>query len=339
MEHAIMCPQCNAPLVAHPFARSVVCSYCGAMVRFDESSVSAVLFHEAFRIWNSPQTYGFSSWDSLGESHWSLNRLISQGETSDVYFGQRARWPTELVILKILRDPQNSQQLDNEWEVLQHLHGSTAQGADTFTTLLPQLVSHGKISAGQFTGRQANIFRWESGFRHNLAEVIHAYPQGIPPRSSIWVWRRILETLSFIHASGMVHGAVLPSHLLIQENEHGIRLIGYSRAGQKGEKVKVPSTEFESFILEASRSLKTLTTQLDLMMSARCMAALLGGESITVSLPASVPPQLAEVIIRVALIDPEAGSSEEAWSIREELGRVADNVFGPPQFCPIIMPS
>jgi primosomal protein N' len=49
MEHAIMCPQCNAPLAPHKFARSIVCPYCGATVRLDEASVSAAPFHEAFR--------------------------------------------------------------------------------------------------------------------------------------------------------------------------------------------------------------------------------------------------------------------------------------------------
>jgi hypothetical protein len=339
MEHAIMCPQCNAPLVVHPFASTVICSYCGATVQLDESSVSATLFHQAFHVWNSPQTYGFPSWISLGESHWAIDHLIAKGEISDVYFGQRARWPTELVVVKILRDPQDSRQLDNEWESLERLHGSTTQGAETFTTMLPQLVKHSLISAGQFAGNQVSIFRWESGFRHTLAEVIQAYPKGIPPRISIWVWRRILEILFFIHASGMAHGAVLPSHLLVQDNEHGIRLIGYSFAGQQGQKIKAFSPESESIDPDLSRAEVALAPQLDLKMSARCIIAVLGGEPATASLPATVPSPLAELIKRIALIDLDTTSGEDAWSIREELGRIADRVFGPPRFCPIMLPS
>jgi predicted amidophosphoribosyltransferase len=129
MEHAMMCPQCNAPLTPHRFTRSVVCSYCGATVQLDESSVSAAQFHEAFRAWNSPTTYQISSWISIGDRHWALEKRIAQGDTSDVYTARLARWPTELVIVKVLRDHRRDSGLfDNEWHVLQALQQSILQG-------------------------------------------------------------------------------------------------------------------------------------------------------------------------------------------------------------------
>ena len=95
-----MCPQCNAPLTPHRFARSIVCSYCGTTVRLDESAVSASIFHEAFRVWNSPMSYQIPSWISIGDSHWALEKLIAQGDISDVYTARLARWPTELADLE-----------------------------------------------------------------------------------------------------------------------------------------------------------------------------------------------------------------------------------------------
>src|SRR5512133_1568213 len=175
MEHAIMCPQCNAPLAPHKFARSVVCSYCGATVQLDEASVSAELFHTAFRVWNSPQSYQIPSWFSVGESHWALGECIANGDLSDVYKGERARWPTELVTIKLLRDHQNLALFDNEWEVLQALQHSDAPGADMFTALIPRPVLHGDISAGSNAGKRVNIFRQASGFRYTFDEVLRAY--------------------------------------------------------------------------------------------------------------------------------------------------------------------
>lgn len=339
MERAIMCPQCNAPLAPHQFARSIVCSYCGTTVQLDESSVSAAIFHEAFRVWNSPEFYQIPSWVSIGESHWALDKFIAHGEISDVYSGQRARWPTELVIVKLLRDHQEIALFDNEWEALQVLQRSDAPGADNFTTLIPQPIMHGDITTGSHAGKRVNIFRWASGFRHTFDEVLQAYPHGIPPRASIWIWRRILEVLSFLHGSGMVHGAVLPSHLLVQENEHGVRLVGYGSAGQFGEKLRAISHRFESFYPQPTRSLSTLTAQLDLTMSARCMVAILGGNPEAGSLPATVPVRLAGIVQRIALTDPASSAREDAWTIREELGVIAKEVFGLPQFIPIVMPS
>jgi PriA DNA helicase Cys-rich region (CRR) domain len=339
MVSAIMCPQCNAPLAPHRFAQSIVCSYCGATVRLDESSVSASLFHEALRVWNSPASSQFSSWISMGGRHWALEKLIAQGHISDVYTARLARWPTELAILKLLRDRQDIELFDNEWDALQILQKSDAPGADTFTMLMPQPILHGDISEGSFAGQRVSIFRWASGFYHTFDDVIRAYPQGIPPRASIWIWRRILEILSFIHASGMAHGAVLPAHLLIQENEHGVRLVGYNCTGRLNEKLRNVSPGYESFYPKTAQSSLTLTAPLDLVMSARCIVASLGGKPETASLPKTIPALLAGIVRRIALSDPAGSVSEDAWTIREELGKIATKVYGPSTFIPIVMPS
>ena len=206
--------------------------------------------------------------------------------------------------MKLLRDRQDAELFDNEWNALQMLQKSDARGADTFTMLLPQPILHGDITAGPFAGQRVSIFRWASGFQHTFDEVIQAYPQGIPPQASIWIWRRILEVLSFIHASGMAHGAVLPAHLLIQENEHGVRLVGYSFAGRLSEKLRTVSHGYEFFYPKPAQSWSTLTAQLDLAMSARCIAAILGGNPETASLPQTVPAQLAGIVQRIALSEP-----------------------------------
>jgi len=339
MERAVMCPQCNAPLAPHRFARSIVCSYCGATVQLDEASVSAAKFREAFKVWNSPENYPSSAWISIGDSHWALTKWIAHGHLSEVYTARRARWPTELALLKLLRDPDDLNSFDQEWETLQALQRSEAPGAQTFTALIPQPILHGEITGGAHPSKRVSVFRWASGFRHTFDDVLQAYPQGIPPRASIWVWRRILEVLSFIHASGRVHGAVLPPHLLIQANDHGVRLVGYSCAGRPGEKLRTLSPGFESFYPQPAQAWSTLTAQLDLVMSARCLVALLGGNPATAALPAAVPNPLAAVVQRVALSQPTQSLSEDAWTLREELGKIAKEAFGPPQFMPIAMPD
>ena len=331
-EKAIMCPQCSAPLTPNRFGLSVVCKYCGATVRLDSAAISVERFRKAFRIWNSPKTYGLSTWISIGDKHWAVNRRIAKGDISDVYTGGRARFPTELSMLKILRNSKDIAPFDNEWNALETLHRSKAAGADVFTKLIPQPIYHGDISSGDFKGKRANIFRWRSGFHHTFEDVLSAYPQGISPQASIWVWRRILEVLSFIHASGMVHGAVLPSHLLVQKNEHGVFLVGYSSAGTESEKFQHISQNFRSFYPKSAKI--RLSNQLDLAMSAKSVIFILGGNPSTGTLPSTVPAPLAKIIQRVAL---RKILHEDAWSIREELGEIASRVFGAPKFVPIVM--
>jgi len=168
--------------------------------------------------------------------------------------------------------------------------------------------------------------------------VLQAYPQGIPPRASIWVWRRILEVLTFIHNSGLIHGAILPSHLLVQDNEHGILLVGYGSAGRKGKKLRMSSKRFETFYELSNRSISTLSPQLDLILSARCIIAILGGNPGTGMLPTTVPKRLADIIQQIAFDESGASAREDPWTIREELGVIANEIFGAPEFIPIVMP-
>ena len=72
-------------------------------------------------------------------------------------------------------------------------------------------------------------------------------------------------------------------------------------------------------------------------MSARCMIAILGGNPQIGTLPKTVPSRLAKLMQQIA--EPVAATKADAWSLREELGAIAQEVFGAPQFIPIVMPS
>ena len=337
MERAIMCPQCNAPLTPHRFARTIVCAYCGTTVFLEKETISAGKFHDAFRIWNTPETYGTTSGISMGDNHWSIDRLLSAGENCDVYAGRRARWPTELVILKVARKKEDAPILEHEWEALKSLQASEASGAETFSALIPQPVRHGISTGGSHNGQMVNIYRWASGFYHTAGDVINAYPQGIPPRASIWIWRRILELLSFIHSSNMAHGAIVPSHLLIQENDHGVRLIGFSRAGQTGQSIEKAARQDEMYYPDTTQMERKLSNQLDIVMSARGIISLLGGNPSDGTIPDIVPELLSETIRRIAMAKSNDADCQNAWAIREELGLIANKVFGPPKFIPVNM--
>ena len=70
-----------------------------------------------------------------------------------------------------------------------------------------------------------------------------------------------------------------------------------------------------------------------------CIVALLGGVPENGSLPRTVPARLARLVQQIALSEPTSSARDDAWSIREELGVIAGEVFGSPQFIPIVMPS
>ena len=337
-ERVLKCPQCSAPIAPGRFARSVVCSFCGATVQVDPTAVSTARFREALQAWNQPSNHGYTAWWTLGDSHWAPGQLIARGEISTVYVAERARWPTERVLLKVLRDRDDAPFFDHEWDILEELQRSTAAGASTFTTRLPQLVARGVLRDGPHAGSRAMALRWHGSFVHTFEAVRNVYPGGVDPRVSVWMWRRILETLSFLHSSGVVHGALLPQHLLVEHGEHGVRLVGFSCAGRAGGQLRGVCTRFKDYYPADLLRSETLTPAADLKMSARCIAAVLGGDPSRGSVPGSVPGALAALIRRVAAGDGVEETGEDAWTLRERVGEVGHAVFGRPSFNPLVMP-
>jgi len=338
-ERALVCPQCNGPLSPGRFARSVVCSYCGATVTLDEASVEAARFRRAYEDWNTPARHGFTSWLEVAQTRWAPGPLLARGETCDVYAARRARWPSERALVKVLRDDAHEPLVDHEWTVLTELRARTPDAAAALLGRIPEPIVRGRVSNGAYAGRYVMVLRAPGGFRHTLDDVRRAFPAGIDPQSSLWVWRRILEVLAFLHERALAHGAVLPRHLLVEDGEHGLRMVGFSAADRPGAPLRTVVEDARAFYPPGPGG-GTVSPRADVAMSARCLAFLLGGEPATGSVPTSVPAALAELVRETARADlDDAEGRLEAWPLRERLGTLAREVFGPPKFCPLVVPD
>lgn len=324
------CPSCGAPLKVTRFATIVVCSFCNATVVVDRSTVFARKYHDAWAEWNN--TPGGEHHYSIGDTHWVGGRLLARGETSDVYVARRARWPSELVLLKIVRDSADAPLLEQEWSALNQLQSIAAERSVDLGDRVPAPVVTGVLK-GSRDGRHASAYRWAGGFVHTFEMVRSAYPDGVVLAASIWVWRRILEVLALMHQGGLVHGAILPNHLLIEHGEHGVRLVGFSCADKPNAPLLAVSTEFEGFYPDSVRDSQRLTAAGDLVMSARCVSYLLGSRDGDV--PDRVPRRLAALLRRVG----EEGEHADLdpWKLHAELGEMGKALFGPPAFHPIVM--
>ena len=333
-ERMLKCPNCQAPLAPSRLARQTVCNFCGATVLIDEAAVPTARFREALAQWNSPERSGFAQWWTVGGAHWAPIEQVGRGDISDVYRAQRARFPSETTLLKVVRDEADAKVLLREWTTLQALQTSPTSGAETLSLRIPSPIVQGRVTSGAHEGAQAAVYRWPLGFEHSFVQVHAAYPQGIAPVSGVWVWRRLLEVLSFLHRSGFVHGAVLPEHALVERNDHGVWLTGYGAAGFAGTLLPQRASGSEAFYPSGK---VTLTPALDVQMSARTLALLLGGEPRTGQTPPCVPPLFATLLREIATGAPE--ETPDAWMLRERVGRVGRESFGAPSFHPISMPD
>lgn len=271
----------------------------------------------------------------LGGHRYALLGRLARGESSDVFLARRDEAMTARVLVKILRARGAVDRLEREEEVLESLARSTAQGAPHFTRLVPERVAFGKARLGSHGlggERPVAIRRWRAGFVHTLEDVRNAHRDTLEPAHVVWMWKRVLESLGFVHAAGFVHGAVLPAHLLVDARDHGVVLAGFSRAVRSGARLPATTRAAKAFYPDDVWSGGPASVRTDLAMSARAMLFVLGGDPLRA--PARVPAPFARLLETTA-VTPWAN---DAWALVEDAANVARDVFGPPKFVPFDMP-
>jgi hypothetical protein len=267
-----------------------------------------------------------------------LGRL-AQGESTEVFLARTDRRLSERVVLKVLRAPGDADLLTREWTALEALHQSDAQGAPYFTLLLPQPVAHGLATLADGGTSLATAFRWRSGFVHTLDDVCRVYPRGVEPKVGVWLWKRLLELLGWVHRAGFAHGALVPRHLLVHPKDHGVVLCGWSCARRWGLGDPLPArvAEARECYPEALWQGGPSTVETDLAMAARCVIRALGGEAGRGEPPRSTPEPLARLLRAHARL--EVGRAADAWELKEQVVAAAREALGHTGYQPLHMPG
>lgn len=307
---ALTCPQCGGALPRQALWRMVACPYCSAQVTRSAQVVQRAEFRAALERAKA-RPCGPGQLFSIGGRRYRVLATLARGAASDVMLAERCAVVPERVTLKLAHGAAHT--LAREAEVLQQLQALQAPGAAYFSQRLPQVVALSRTDAAGHE-RDALVLRQPIGFWGSLAEVQRAHPHGLQDeRHAVWLWRRLLEVLGHVHGAGWTHGDVSPAHALVHPGDHGVLLIGWSRArtiGQGGDVAR------------------------DLMQSAWTVRALLHGpEDAEPAISARIPRALAE-LLHTASTDARWCERLGAAGIDQALVAAARAAFGPPQFVP-----
>jgi serine/threonine protein kinase len=307
---ALNCPQCSAPLPRVAIWRTVKCPSCGALITRTESVVTRDTFRQAWL--RARQVSGSLDGVQCGGDRYHLMQFLGAGEISQVYVAQRIGMLPFLATLKLSSASAAAGRYAREAQVLRELQALPGDAGAFFSQQLPEVVAVGSAD-GAHNAQHALVLRHPNGYWGSLAVLTERFAQGLDPRHAVWIWRRILAVLGFIHSQGWSHGDVRPEHALVHPQNHGVRLIGWSSA-QSGASAK-----------EIAR---------DLMRSARVVLVLLGGTSAAGAIPSQVPAGLSQLLQRAAQ-DDEFCRSQGAPGLDSQLRVEANTAFGPPTFVPL----
>ena len=225
---ALSCPQCSAPLPRAARWRTVECAYCGTTVVRGEETVRREDFRAALRRAQSQAVGGrLLRWRG---AHYRVLAPLGRGEHVEVLLAERLGALPERVTLKLALHEAGAKALAREAAALAALQSLDIPGAAYFTRRLPQAIGTGPAEGWSEAPREALALRHPTGFWGSLEAVRQAHAQGIDPRHAVWIWRRMLEVLAFVHDAGWCHGAIAPEHALVHPRDHGVLLIGWSQA-------------------------------------------------------------------------------------------------------------
>lgn len=329
----LRCPNCAAPLP--PGARGeVVCEYCRHVL----TNVPSPTGYRWVAGDERPPDDGLRRVHVDGRTFALLGRL-ARGDGSDVFLARRDKRLAELVVLKALRAREDEDLLRNEWRTLTALHASEAQGADFFARLIPQPVAHGPMT-GAAEKTLATVYRWRSGFVHTLDDVARAHPRGVDPRAAVWMWKRALELLGWVHRAGHAHGALVPAHLLVHPRDHGVTFVGWGTSAplREGRLPALPGAARDYYPDDVWER-RTASPAADLVTLARSVARVLGGDPARGSVPSSVPDALADLVIEYAGRRTCEAVTADAWALKDQVAEASRAAFGADRYVKFSMPG
>lgn len=264
---------------------------------------------------------------------YELVALAARGDVANVFLGtvEGEDGDARPVALKVAREDRHSHLLKHEARILRRFADDDCV-EPRFRPYVPELID-------SFLYRRATVNRAAlalaalEGF-YTLEQVRAAYPDGVGWRDMAWMLRRLFVAVGFAHANGVVHAGVLPPHVMIHPELHGLVLVDWKAAVTGDGLVEVVSKAWREWYPAEVLDREQPGPETDILLAVRCAVYVLGGDPATGRLPDSVPQRI-RAFLRGCSQEKRSRRPDDAWGLLEEF----DAILGRRRFTPFKMPG
>jgi hypothetical protein len=137
------------------------------------------------------------------------------------------------------------------------------------------------------------------------------------------MWRRLLVGLGWAHRAGVVHGAVLPAHILIHPAEHGLALVDWCYSVTPGERIPAVVSEFRDLYPPEVPARQAAGPATDIFLATAVISQIIDD-----------PPAAMRRFADGCLYDAPRMRPQDAWHLLAELDELLENLYGPRKFRP-----
>jgi len=254
---------------------------------------------------------------------------LARGDLADVYVAESDK---QRFILKVCRVAEGNPLLTAEYHSLRKL---TQRCCKTqYRQYIPSPVES-FVATGKLAGRQVNVFTQRDGF-HTLVSIRDCIPDGLDARHLGWLFKRMLVVLGLAHRCGLVHGAILPPHLLLHPEDHSLMLVDWIGAVRIGERISFIPEAYADWYPREVLAKQPATPATDLYLAAKCLTYAAGGDPLNGHWPASVPLEMQQFVDTCFYPAPHK-RPQDAWQLHDEFDALLCRLFGPPQYHPLVI--
>jgi len=263
---------------------------------------------------------------STKHANYELYEAIGNEGVATVYDGFAVG--SHEVLVNIARKPIDNILMQNEAKVLAKLKTEAETKAKGYIHHLPDFHETFIYEEGGYH-LQANAFGKPLDFC-TLQQALEAYPNGVHGKDMAWIFRRLLDTLGFAHANDIVHGAVLPSNILIGIGDNHEVVLKNWQASVHDNHGHVPLLDktFKDYYPAEVAGRQTPSAATDIYMAAKCMLRLMQLGN----------PRLTGFLMSCVFANQKA-RPQDAWKLRREFTEVIDTMWRDREYRPFHLPK
>lgn len=179
-------------------------------------------------------------------------------------------------------------------------------------------------------GRRGIIYRSFYGLSLSEVRKKRAHARGVDQKHVAWMLDRTLSALGYVHKCGLVHGALEPETLFINDRTHNVIITqwGHSvhRPAVTRESITVRNVRENPYVPPEALGDQRVGPWSDIYALGKTMIWCLGGDPVENSIPPGVEQEWVDFLLAMVHEDPYC-RSRDCWELYEQQCRIKDSLW------------